>query len=638
MNTEIERLQILIIEDSTPDFILTESYLSAKFEHFKATHVKTATDAVSELKKSKNSAFDVILLDLSLPDNEGEKLIRLIQAQAPYTPIVILTGYSNIDFSIKSLSMGISDYLLKDEITPALLQKSILYSIQRYHFSSKLKQSRDNYSSLVNNIKETVYRTDIGNDFKLLFISSHIEKLTGYPPTYFTEPGQKTLFNLIDPDDRIKVKLCIEDAVENGCGWELEYRLLHKDRSIRHVIDKGNLFYNKEDDCHYCDGCILDITDRKKIEEQLQLREEVFRSIFENAAIGMGVTDVDGTIQKVNSSLCTILGYSKKELIGKNTLDLVHPHLLRKNLRNMSQLLQGTIDFFHSEEKYIHKKGHTVWCILSVSLVRDDAGIPVNFIGQITDITDKKNVELELEKLNQNLETKVAERTRLLEFANKELESFSYSVSHDLRAPLRAIDGFSQVILEDYSEKLDKTGHDYLNRIRSASQKLSRLIDHFLALAKVSRTSIEKKTVNLSNIVENVAEMLKTSDPDRNVTFEIEKNIMAYADPRLIRTVIQNLIENAWKYTSLEKKARIEFGQLQKDQNPVYFVKDNGAGFDMKFYENLFQPFRRLHKEKDYSGSGIGLATVNRIIERHSGKIWAYSEVGSGSVFYFTLS
>ncbi len=634
---EKKRLNILIIEDNTQDYILTDSYLSAKFKNYKVVHAESSKSAITELKKSNKRAFDVILLDLSLPDNEGIKLIKLIQAQAPYTPIIILTGYSDLDFSVKSLSLGVSDYLLKDEITPALLHKSILYTIQRYNFSLKLKQSRDAYSSLLNNIKETVYRSNADDEFNIIFISSHVQQLTGYSPDFYMQKGKQAFVNVIHPDDRAEVQLRKQEAIKNDNGWKLEYRLIHKNNSIRHVIDNGNVFYDEERDGYFCDGSILDITERKNIEEKLRIREEAFRSTFDNAAIGMGVTDRDGKIQKVNSSLCNILGFSESELIGKSTLDLVHPTHLRKNLRNISKLLSGDSHFFHSEEKYKNKEGNVVWCILSVSIVRDKDGMPLNFIGQLTDITDKKNIELELEALNLKLEKKVKERTRQLEFANKELESFSYSVSHDLRAPLRAIDGFSQVVLEDYSDNLDETGRDYLNRVRSASQKLSKLIDHFLTLAKVSRLNINKKTVNLSEIAKSVVEILQTNEPERNVTIHIEENLPAQADPYLIKTVVQNLFENAWKYTSQEDEGTIEFGKLQKNHRTIYYVKDNGAGFDMKLYDKLFQPFKRLHHEKEFSGSGIGLATVKRIVGRHNGIIWAESETDSGSTFYFTL-
>lgn len=637
MISEIERLNILIIEDSTQDFILTDSYLSAKFENYKAVHVKTANEATAELEKYKKRSFDIILLDLSLPDKEGETLITFIQAQAPYTPIIILTGYSDLDFSVKSLSLGVSDYLLKDEFTPALLHKSILYTIQRYNFSLKLKKSRDAYSTLLNNIKETVYRSDINDDFNIVFVSSHVQQLTGYPPEHFIKSDHHTLTKLVHNEDRAYVQEYKQKAIKDKRGWKLEYRLVHKDTSIKYVIDSGNVFYDEERGEHYYDGSILDITDRKHIEERLQVREEAFRSTFNNAAIGMGVTDKLGVIQKVNGRLCDILGFSEHELIGKNTIHLVHPAHLRKNLRNISKLLNGDIHYFHSEEKFTNKNGHTVWCILSVSIVRDKDGDPLSFIGQLTDITDKKSIELELEELNLNLENKVKERTRQLQNANKELEAFSYSVSHDLRAPLRAIDGFSQVVLEDYSENLDETGRGYLKRVRNASQKLSQLINHFLTLAKVSRVNLKKETVHITEVAKSVVEILQANEPDRNVTIRIEDQLVAEADMHLIKTVIQNLLENAWKYTAHEKDASIELGRLKKDQRDIYYVKDNGAGFDMNLYDQLFQPFKRLHREKDYEGSGIGLATVKRIIGRHNGAIWAESEVGSGSTFYFTL-
>ncbi len=232
----------------------------------------------------------------------------------------------------------------------------------------------------------------------------------------------------------------------------------------------------------------------------------------------------------------------------------------------------------------------------------------------------------ELEAANINFDT-----------ANKELETFSYSVSHDLRTPLRGIDGFSQILLEEYQDKLDKQGQDYLHRVRTGVQKMAQLIDAMLKLSRVSRGDLTIRPVNLSNMAKEIANNLRNSDPDRNVEFVIQKGIIANADERLIQSALENLMGNAWKFTSKQATAIIEFGILQQDGKQVYFVRDNGAGFNMEYAQKLFGAFQRLHGSKEFAGTGIGLATVQRIIHKHGGKVWAEGEVDKGAVFYFTL-
>ena len=224
-----------------------------------------------------------------------------------------------------------------------------------------------------------------------------------------------------------------------------------------------------------------------------------------------------------------------------------------------------------------------------------------------------------------------------LEAANKELEAFSYSVSHDLRAPLRGIDGFSQALLEDYVNKLDEQGKDYLTRIRSASQRMGHLIDDLLNLARFTRAEIRREAVNLSEIAKSLVAELAQREPERHVTFEIGEGLEVKGDPRLLRVALENLFRNAWKFTSKHPRARIEFGVAQRDGKPTYFVRDDGAGFDMAYKAKLFGAFQRLHKATEFYGTGVGLATVQRIVRRHGGEIWAEGEVEKGATFYFTL-
>jgi hypothetical protein len=240
-------------------------------------------------------------------------------------------------------------------------------------------------------------------------------------------------------------------------------------------------------------------------------------------------------------------------------------------------------------------------------------------------------------KLNNELEERVKTRTNELQVINKELEAFSYSVSHDLRAPLRSIDGFSQAILDDYGDTLDDTGRDYLARVRSNAQHMAKLIDDMLNLSRITRVEFKTSLVDLSRIAKDRLQVLQDSEPDRLVTTHIETDIFANGDEQLLTILLDNLLNNAWKYSSKAKNSVIEFGGKTLNNERVYFVKDNGVGFDMQYTSKIFKVFERLH-DREFEGTGIGLATVYRIIDRHQGNIWAESEPHKGATFFFTLN
>jgi len=239
--------------------------------------------------------------------------------------------------------------------------------------------------------------------------------------------------------------------------------------------------------------------------------------------------------------------------------------------------------------------------------------------------------------LNDELEQRVKDRTAELEASNRELEAFCYSVSHDLRAPLRGIDGWSLALLEDYGDKFDETGRLYLQRVRANTQRMGRLIDDLLLLSRVARGPIQRSRVDLTAIAQSVAARLREAEPERRVEFAVQPGLTAQGDARLLDIVLSNLLGNAWKFSHARPLARVEFGRIEIDGRPAFFVRDNGVGFDMNYAQKLFGAFQRMHKTSEFPGTGIGLATVLRVIQRHRGRVWAEAQVDRGATFYFTI-
>ena len=270
--------------------------------------------------------------------------------------------------------------------------------------------------------------------------------------------------------------------------------------------------------------------------------------------------------------------------------------------------------------------------------VLDSAGKAYAVCGISTDITDRIRAEEQIRELNAGLETRVAERTAELEASARELDAFSYSVSHDLRAPLRSLHGFSQAILDDYGNLLDDVGRGYLNRLQVNVQRMGQMIDDLLDLSRATRADLARESVDLSGLAREIMSDLAAADPDRTVKSLIADDLTALGDRALLRMVLQNLLANAWKYTARLPVASIEFGLLDHNGERAFFVRDDGAGFDTKYADKLFVAFQRLHPAAEFEGNGIGLAIVQRIVRRHGGRVSAESELGHGATFYFTVA
>jgi PAS domain S-box-containing protein len=341
------------------------------------------------------------------------------------------------------------------------------------------------------------------------------------------------------------------------------------------------------------------------------------------------VARFDGYFKRLNPAWRDTLGWSDDELCARPFLDFVHPDDRESTSREAGKLAEGSVTV-QFENRYRCHDGSYRWLQWMAVPVLEDAQI----YAIARDVTNSKAAEAEVLALNADLAHRSAELSAL----NRELEAFSYSVSHDLRAPLRSIDGFSQVLLEDYADKLDDEGKDSLQRVRAAATRMAALIDALLALSRVTRAELRAERVDLSALAQSIAADLRQGEPDRHAEFLIESGMVAEGDPRLLRAALENLLGNAWKFTRRTAAARIEFGSLRRADETVYRVRDNGVGFDMTYAGKLFGAFQRLHEERQFSGTGVGLATVQRIMHRHGGRVWAEGAVERGATFYFTLN
>lgn len=379
---------------------------------------------------------------------------------------------------------------------------------------------------------------------------------------------------------------------------------------------------------------VRDITVRAEAERQLRASEARFRDLLESAPDAVLITDSQGHIQLVNAQAERLFGYQRAELIGQSIEMLMPARYRDRHVSHRDSYVAAarTRPMGAGLELYgLRKDGSEFPVSIGLSPTRTDTGLVI--FCDVRDITEQQQVERKIQDLNRRLQQDNAE----LATVNQELEAFSYSVSHDLRAPLRAIDGFSQALVEDAGPTLNEEHRSHLTRVRQAAQRMGLLIDDLLKLARVTRADVKVEDVELTAMAQEIAGELQDAEPERQVEFTITPNLRAKADPRLLQVVLQNLLSNSWKFTGPRSPARIEFGKSELNGRPTYYIRDNGVGFDMSYAGKMFGAFQRFHDARDFAGTGVGLATVQRIIHKHGGRIWAESQPGNGATFFFTL-
>lgn len=426
-----------------------------------------------------------------------------------------------------------------------------------------------------------------------------------------------------------EVGQCIPDFLYQFITNAFHTRAIKKGIEINHGDKIFSFTIVPVKDTLYVNLYGVDITERKQMEEGLHK----LSNAVEQSPCSIVITNTRGKIEYVNPKFVQLTGYTFDEAVGKN------PRILKSGKTSIEayEQLWATItsgNIWHGEFINKKKNGELYWELASISPIKKADGTITHFVAIKEDITERKRIENELRKQRDRLQHLTTQLTTV----NKELEAFCYSVSHDLRAPLRSIDGFSKALMEDYADKLNAEGKNYLQRVCGASQRMGQLIDDLLNLSRITRNEIRRKTFGLSELVETIAAELQEKQPERHVEFVITNGLVVNGDPQLLRIGIENLLSNAWKFTRKHLQARIEFGVTEYEGKPAYFVRDNGVGFDMNYASKLFGAFQRLHSTTEFEGTGIGLATVQRIIHRHGGRIWAEGVVDQGATFYFTIT
>jgi PAS domain S-box-containing protein len=604
-------------------------------ESFKAILSNEESSGTLELRFQRKSGerFDALILFSPLKDGQ-KNVIGWIGSVGD------VTERKKKDEEIQKLNRALEQRITERTAELQTLNnqlKSKLVELQQTQ--EGLRESEDRFRTAIRNSPITVFQQD--RDLRATWIYNPFPNLN---PEDFLG---KTDFELASHQEASRLTKIKRRVLKSGEGVRLETQaaihgeVRYFDLTIEPLRDlDGNITGVT---------CVsIDITDRKRMEDQLMKAQDAaikerwrLEAVLDTIPSGVVIVEKPaGRITYVNRHGLELYGRKPPEgltLEGHSLeLKLFKPDggpFPSKRLPTSRAMMKGEV-VRNVEVVIEHPNGKRIIVLAYASPLRNEAGEIIGSVGSFNDITEHKQAEEQIKKLNQDLKRRTAE----LENANKELEAFTYSVSHDLKAPLIVAGGFCRRLSERYSEGLEDKGRHCLRRIQESCQRMNLLIEDLLNLSRVTTSPIKLKSVHLSELVKSLAAQLKETQPHRNVKFIIEEGLTAKGDSRLLKIALENLLGNAWKFTSKSKQVKIEFGLMKTTGNDwTYFVRDNGCGFDVSMADKLFVPFLRLHGDEEFSGTGVGLTTVHRIITRHEGRIWAESTVGKGATFYFTL-
>ena len=652
---------ILLVDDEPAQLKSLSAILNK--EGLRPVCCETSEEALAVFGRG---GINVVILDLRIDGEDGLALLARFRQINPNVKAIIHTAYASLESAVAAVNeeafayvrkMGDVDDLLrhvhrafhehllqfrdelKDEVerrTAELIEVNEQLKrdvAARKRAEAFLRESEERYRLLIENQTDMIAKVDL--EGRLLFVSPSFCQTFGV--THEALTGSSFL-ELIHDEDRPRVSRALAALALPPHTAFVEVRARTR-YGLRWQSWRNAAIPQRDGDVEAIVATGRDVTERKHAERELRESEERFRRLAENAKdIIFRNSLPDGAYEYVSPAAEEVTGYAPQEFYQSESLPrgLIHPDWIAYYEREWEKVLAGDMSPSY-EYQIIHKSGEERWVSHRNVLIRDEAGTPVAMEGIVSDVTEYKRVEQELKRLNEELEDRVRMRTAQFEAANKELEAFAYSVSHDLRAPLRGIDGFSEALIEDYQARLSGDALVYLEHIRRNTVRMGQLIEDLLHLSRVARVEMSVEQVDLSELASAVAAELLREAPDRKVDLRIEQRLEARGDPRLLRVLMRNLLENAWKFTSERAQAIVTFGATEIDGVRAFYIRDNGAGFDMRYVGKLFGAFQRLHSESEFEGTGVGLATVQRIIARHGGRVWAEGGVDQGATFYFTL-
>ena len=565
--------------------------------------------------RKDGTEFDVEI-SVSTIDFEGERLLQAIVRD--------ITERKRTEEAIKNIAAGVSAQTGELFFKQLVLQLSKLFKAD-YAFIGLLD---DNDPLLVNTYTLSVHG-EIKDNISYSLRGTPCANVVGQSACSYPRDVQQ-LF----PRDKLLVNM----GVESYIGTPL-FSTAGEAMGLIVILDSkpmGNINYIQEILSIFAARAGAEM-ERLKSEQKLAEAEQRLSLHIKQTPLGVIEWDTEFRVKAWNPAAEKIFGYPTQEVLGCHATELILTPEVIPLVDQIWQDLLAQKGGTRSTNQNVTKEGKTIICEWYNTPLATDKGEVMGVASLVADITDRVQAEAELAAHRDHLEEMVEARTSALSAVNKELESFSYSVSHDLRAPLRTINGFSLALIEDYGGQMDVAGKDYLNRLRSASVRMDGLIQDMLALSKINRQEIKPQVVSLSKLAKEILEEYRRADPQRQVNCKIQDDIECYCDRQLMRIALDNLLGNAWKYTSKLETATVEFGSTTSNAETTYYIRDNGAGFNMKYVNKIFDAFQRLHHERDFEGTGVGLATVVRVMNRHGGHIWAEAKPNEGATFYFTL-
>lgn len=511
---------------------------------------------------------------------------------------------------------------------------------ERKQAEEVLRERERQLNALINNVPGLVYRCRNDPNWTTEFVSDGCLQLTGYAPDDFLLNARLSVADVIHPDDRERVWTEVQSALADHSAYQITYRITTADGQEKWVWEQGTGIWNADGELLFLKGLVIDVTERKQAENALREREQQLASIYDAVGDVIFYLAVEAAghyrFASVNWAFLSTTGLQYDQIVGKRVDEVIPEPSLTLVLGKYAEAIREK-KIVRWEETTNYPTGRLTG-VVSIVPVFDDAGHCTHLVGSVHDITEYKQAQEEIRKLNAELEQRIAERTAQLEAKNRALETFAYTVSHDLKAPLRGMDGYSRLLLEDHLDRLDEEGQTFLRNIRTAAEQMNQLIDDLLVYSRLECRPLQTDKISPQRLVQSLLAEYAAEIEQRGVTATLAiPEMVVSADPDGLAMVLRNLLGNALKFTQQTAKPSIEIGGRKTKNFCILWIRDNGIGFDMKYHDRLFEIFQRLHRTEEYPGTGIGLAIVYKAMQRMGGRVWAESEIGKGATFYLEI-